>query len=240
MSNKPFHKQAWFWILLVVLIFIVAGSLGNDSSDTTGDVISDNPNNNKENTQPLSNENKEECNPNWECTEWSECSSKGQKTRTCADMNHCGITKGKPRESEECVKKYGIGDSISVGYLDVTVNDVETSQKIGEYIMDTFMGEKADGVFYIIDLTIENKAKESKNLYDCFSIVDDQGRSFSYDTNAEIYYEGKETLMIATQLQPGLPKEGIKIFDLPENSKDLKLKIECCGLTPETGYIELE
>ncbi len=42
-----------------------------------------------------------QCIPNWVCTEWSICSS-GQQSRTCADSNSCGVTSGKPSETQSC------------------------------------------------------------------------------------------------------------------------------------------
>ena len=41
------------------------------------------------------------CTPNWQCSEWSACVS-GQQTKTCTDSNNCGVTTGKPVESQAC------------------------------------------------------------------------------------------------------------------------------------------
>ena len=37
------------------------------------------------------------CQPDWECSEWSECIN-GKQTRICADLNSCDIIEGKPEE----------------------------------------------------------------------------------------------------------------------------------------------
>jgi len=43
--------------------------------------------------------------------------------------------------------------------------------------MDTFIGEKADGEFLILDIQVENTGKSAKYLMDSFvKIVDDQKR----------------------------------------------------------------
>jgi len=42
------------------------------------------------------------CVPNWQCAAWSVCVN-NQQTRTCTDRNFCGITTGKPAESQSCV-----------------------------------------------------------------------------------------------------------------------------------------
>jgi len=69
-----------------------------------------------------------------------------------------------------------------------TVTNVKTTDKIGESLMDTFFGAEADGIFYVISLKVENKGKESKNIFTPrFKIIDNKGRSYDPDTEAEIY-----------------------------------------------------
>jgi len=46
-----------------------------------------------------------ECTPNWECSEWSGCSTFGAQTRTCTDKNTCGISTDKPSESQSCTRQ---------------------------------------------------------------------------------------------------------------------------------------
>ena len=41
------------------------------------------------------------CNPDWQCSGWSECAN-GQQTRTCSDLENCGTSSGKPAESQLC------------------------------------------------------------------------------------------------------------------------------------------
>lgn len=43
------------------------------------------------------------CTPSWQCTAWSQCSTGGQQTRTCTDLNACGVTTGKPAEVQQCL-----------------------------------------------------------------------------------------------------------------------------------------
>ncbi len=44
----------------------------------------------------------EECEENWNCTEWQECTINGTQSRTCTDLNSCGTNSTKPPESREC------------------------------------------------------------------------------------------------------------------------------------------
>ena len=42
------------------------------------------------------------CQPNWDCTDWSDCES-GLQQRTCTDSNFCGINSNKPVEFRTCI-----------------------------------------------------------------------------------------------------------------------------------------
>jgi hypothetical protein len=42
-----------------------------------------------------------DCEPDWSCTDWSDCLYNNQ-SRTCNDINFCGIEAGKPIESKSC------------------------------------------------------------------------------------------------------------------------------------------
>lgn len=87
----------------------------------------------------------------------------------------------------------------------------------------------AEGVFIVINLTIENIGNESKNLYiSRLNIVDSLGRKFSSLGKAESAYGGK--IDFGKQLQPGLPVHGTKVFDIPKNSTGLKLEVGSSSL----------
>ncbi|MBI2659825.1 hypothetical protein HYX07_01560 [Candidatus Woesearchaeota archaeon] len=46
---------------------------------------------------------KENCVPQWECTDWSECSDNNVQSRICKDKMNCGITINKPLETQSCI-----------------------------------------------------------------------------------------------------------------------------------------
>lgn len=51
------------------------------------------------------------CTPNWQCSEWSECVNNVQ-SRTCDDVNVCGIEEGKPALSQSCTPPESCSDGI--------------------------------------------------------------------------------------------------------------------------------
>jgi subtilisin family serine protease len=50
------------------------------------------------------------CNENWNCTDWTTCSS-SQQTRTCTNQNSCGTTYDKPSTSQTCTNPSTEGTS---------------------------------------------------------------------------------------------------------------------------------
>ncbi|MBS3131944.1 hypothetical protein J4212_05925 [Candidatus Woesearchaeota archaeon] len=42
------------------------------------------------------------CEERWECSDWGICTVEGVRARQCKDINRCGTTEKKPKESEEC------------------------------------------------------------------------------------------------------------------------------------------
>ncbi|MBU1252219.1 MAG: DUF4352 domain-containing protein [Nanoarchaeota archaeon] len=158
------------------------------------------------------------CTPNWNCDSWFECSSAGVQTRNCTDSNNCGTASGRPSESQSCAYQYKLGDRVVVDDVAYTINSKTENSQVGKsYVYgdyESFMGTTADGIFYIFDLTVENVGMESKTLWGTnIKIYDSQGRSFDHDSMAEIYLDDS---LQYDQLQPGLPKRGKIVFDVPK------------------------
>jgi len=51
---------------------------------------------------------KKTCTPNWQCGDWNTCAN-NQQTRTCTDLNSCGVTTGKPAVTQSCKDQINIG-----------------------------------------------------------------------------------------------------------------------------------
>lgn len=118
---------------------------------------------------------------------------------------------------------YKFGDKVIVGDFAYTFHNMSVAYEIGDYSFGTFLGEKADGIFVIFDVTIENVGKESKTLWGSYvNIIDDQERKFEHDSTAEFYL--RDEAFSFEQMQPGLPKRGKIVFDVP---------------TDLSGYIEI-
>lgn len=127
---------------------------------------------------------------------------------------------------------YSIGDKVTVGDITYIVNDVSSTSAVG----NSFASEEADGIYLIVDLTIENNGDESTNLYSSYvQVVDSQGRIFESDSIAAIYLEDN---LAFKQLQPGLPTSGTAIFDVP-TGESFVLEVTDSLWGTNTKYITL-
>ncbi len=121
--------------------------------------------------------------------------------------------------TQEKNQQLKIGDAFLVDTIAYQVLSVNKAATVGENI---YVQQKADGIFLLVEIAIENRGKETQNIFSPrFKIIDDQGRKFDDDTTAEIY--SQNSLSFGQQLQPGLPIKGVKIFDLPPTATGLKL-----------------
>lgn len=117
---------------------------------------------------------------------------------------------------ENGVPLYKVGDEIKVGDFKYTIHGIKSKSQVGETIFGT---EKADGVFLIVDLTVENIENEPEYFQDNIFITDSKGREFEEDIDAKIYYGYDNLFDPLEKLQPGLPKRAEIIFDVPKDTE---------------------
>ncbi|QLH84987.1 DUF4352 domain-containing protein [Halosimplex pelagicum] len=139
-----------------------------------------------------------------------------------------------PDRSHQVAEQFVVGDggkSIRYRVADLSVQ----SSVGGEYI-----SEEADGEFIVIDLSMTNVANESvsvsSNLY---TLVDSQGREYDVDTDAMAVVENP---VIFEQLDPGVGKDGVLIYDVPTDQTGRELHVEPAGTfsSASTHTVDLE
>ena len=117
--------------------------------------------------------------------------------------------------SNENTQFYFIGDRVEIGDFAYTINSYYVTTEVGEYIFDRLLGVRADGIFLVLDVTIENIGRESKTIWNSnVKIIDIEGRKFEHNSMAEIYLDNSFSFR---QMQPGLPRTGEIAFDVPED-----------------------
>ena len=128
-----------------------------------------------------------------------------------------------PQQKQEQIFK--LGDKIQAGDFTWTITNVSVTSRIGQEYMGTFMGAKANGVFLIFDVQVENTGKSAKYLMDSYvKLIDEQGREFSPDSGAAIYL-GDNQAMMFDQLNPGIVKKGKIVYDVPQTLKLANIRI---------------
>ena len=145
----------------------------------------------------------------------------GNNTSNSSSSDNGGI-KATPEEA----KTYSIGDSIQAGDFTWKITKSSTATEIGEDLMGTFFGEKADGIFIILDVEVTNTGKSAQYLMDSYlKLVDDQGREFSPDSAAAIYIKPTGSALMFEQVNPGITKKGKIVFDVPAGLKVADIRI---------------
>lgn len=141
---------------------------------------------------------------------------------------------------QEQVKTYSLGDIIQAGDFKWKITKVSTTKEIGQDIAGSFFGVKADGIFVILDVEVENTANSAKYLTDSYiKLVDSQGREFSPNTVAAIYLKPEGSALVFEQVNPGITKKGKIVYDVPENVKSFNVKITSSLLSSEVYNIEI-
>jgi hypothetical protein len=141
---------------------------------------------------------------------------------------------------QEQVKTYSLGDTIQAGDFKWKITKVSTTKEIGQDIAGSFFGEKADGIFVILDVEVENTANSAKYLTDSYiKLVDSQGREFSPNTVAAIYLKPEGSALAFEQVNPGITKKGKIVYDVPENVKSFNVKITSSLFSSEVYNVEI-
>lgn len=137
-----------------------------------------------------------------------------------ASTGDTGAAKQKAAKKDEAAKPGTEGNPVEVGQTvelegtRYTVKSAKTAKTVG----GEFFQEKANGVYVIVSLTIENTKDESKVFWDeAAKFVAKDDTSYTTDSDATIAgtADGEEALFL-TEMHPDLPVSGRLIFDVPQ------------------------
>jgi hypothetical protein len=144
------------------------------------------------------------------------------------------------KATQEEAKTYSIGDSIQAGDFTWKITGSSTATEIGQDIGGSFFGEKADGIFIILDVEVTNTGNSAQYLMDSYlKLVDDQGREFSPNSAAAIYLKPEGSALMFEQVNPGITKKGKIVFDVPVDLKVANIRISSDLLSSSFYNIKL-
>jgi len=156
-----------------------------------------------------------------------------QEMTTTTTLKGTTTTTTPPQKIDE--KLFSMNQDISVDDLNYKITNAQTFKKMGSSMFE----KKTEGKFVKVYLRITNNAKETKQIFTPrFKIEDNQGRVYERLSDDIMYIA--DYIEFGKQLQPGLPTSGAIVFEMPEDSKDLKLVITGDFLSIKSVKVNLD
>lgn len=117
----------------------------------------------------------------------------------------------------------GIGAAANDGQFQFTVTKMETGI---ESVGSAYLGEKAQGQFVILHMTVKNTGDEAQYFSESEQVLTDaQGRKHKTDSAASLYYEDKNDLALGEEINPGNEVSGVLIYDIPKDAKPVSVEL---------------
>jgi archaellum component FlaG (FlaF/FlaG flagellin family) len=148
----------------------------------------------------------------------------GNKSKSSVSENKGASTESVVQDSQnELVAR--INEEVVDKDMAFTVNEVITVDSLGS----NYINKNAQGVFYVITLTVKNNGGDTKTIDSSqFQIVDGQGRKYDRSIDGQTakgLSQGHVDLFLQ-QIQPSLSVTGDLVFDVAKDATDLKLLVK--------------
>ncbi|MCD7892929.1 MAG: DUF4352 domain-containing protein [Erysipelotrichaceae bacterium] len=151
-------------------------------------------------------------------------------TSTTSSSN---TTEETSKTEEEVV--YHIGDTISVGDLEYTVNSIDSAKTIGSEYINT----EAQEMYFIVNITIKNNDDSAITVSDNYFKLLLGEKEYETDTSAALYIEDD---IIYESVNPDASLTGDICFDITQetiDNKDLQLQVQTGSWGTQKGVINL-
>ncbi|GGU42844.1 DUF4352 domain-containing protein [Nocardioides albus] len=138
--------------------------------------------------------------------------SAGTATDATTDAASSGAAGDKPKadkpEQGSAKRPFKVGQTAKLEGTAYTVAGASTQSNVGGEF-----GEQADGVFVVVDLTVENTKNETKTFMDTAAVFIAKDGT-KYEGSDAALYLGEESLFLR-DMQPDLATKGKLVFDVP-------------------------
>jgi hypothetical protein len=107
-----------------------------------------------------------------------------------------------------------VGETVELEGTKYTVESARTQASVGS----EFFKEEADGIYVVVELTIENTKDETKTFSDnAAKFIGANDKKYSTDFDGTVAATGDDgEPLILEDMQPDVPKTGLLVFDVPE------------------------
>jgi hypothetical protein len=135
-------------------------------------------------------------------------------------------------KAEPQIRVYQQRETVRVGYTTYFVSGSWWSSKLSD---NRFLDRKPDAAFLFVDLVVRNADQKARTIPP-FKLIDESGAE--HDSSSKILgVEG--ALGVLESLNPGVSKEGLVVFDVPQN-RNYKLKVSGGYWSRDDALIELD
>jgi hypothetical protein len=117
-----------------------------------------------------------------------------------------------------------LGTTAKAADFEITVTQVEKGvPQVGDVVGGTLLGEKAQGQFVLVHVTVKNVSNDPSYFMDSdLPMYDDQNRKFSADDSASLYIDNNSTLF--NEINPGNTLQGVVVYDIPTDASPTHLE----------------
>lgn len=221
------------WVVGVFVVLLVVGAIAGgegekDRGSTTSSTVSQGSTSNAGSGSSTS--------PSKQDSAASDDSSESIANEEDSDEG-CGT-----EATDDCTPHVGAKGSVKVDGLVWKLKNVETAASIGDQTYG--LGEKANGIYIIADLTVTSTKDESVTITEeAINLVAEEGNTYSTDSDGTFAAigDGQEAFFFE-DIGPNSTLDGVVVFDVPKSllkSKLLELEFGELGFGDTHGYIAL-
>lgn len=168
------------------------------------------------------------------------CSSDGSDVKSAVNAVSEKVDKAvtDQTETEKTEQIYGIGQVVKVGDVEYTVNSISQAASFG----DEYFGEKAQGVFLSVNVTVKNNGKEALDVSDSFFKL--YNGDVEYESNSSVaLFANDDSSFFLEKINPGNAITSNVVFDIPQdvaNTPGIQMQVQTGFWGTETAKINLQ
>jgi hypothetical protein len=216
--KKPVYQRVWFWVAAVLVLMIVIGATSGGKKDDGDKQAS--------NDAPAAVDAKG--------SDAGKADAGKAEDTSDAKPDGCGT-----RATDDCTPEVGPDGKVRVDALTYRLMSAKSAATIGD---TDYLGEKANGVYVILDVKVTSQKTESATLTDNVFKLEVDGKTYDPDTSGTVAAvgDGQEPFFLE-DIGPDATIRGKVVFDVPKKvlRESPKLRIGELGFGSTHAYIRL-